>query len=145
MKEWLCAAIGIIGGYVASLFGGWSAALTTLLIFMGIDYASGLLIAGLFHASPKTKDGRLESFAGWKGLCRKGITLTIVLVGRRLDLTVGSDFIGDAVIIGFIANEAISIIENAGIMGVPIPGVIVQAIGVLKKKADREENNKGTE
>ena len=145
MKEWFCAAIGIIGGYVASLFGGWSAALTTLLIFMGIDYASGLLIAGLFHASPKTKDGRLESFAGWKGLCRKGITLTIVLVGRRLDLTVGSDFIGDAVIIGFIANEAISIIENAGIMGVPIPGVIVQAIGVLKKKADREENNKGTE
>ena len=145
MKEWLCAAIGVIGGYIASLFGGWSAALTTLLIFMGIDYASGLLIAGLFHASPKTKDGRLESFAGWKGLCRKGITLTIVLVGRRLDLTVGSDFIGDAVIIGFIANEAISIIENAGIMGVPIPGVIVQAIGVLKKKADREENNKGTE
>ena len=64
MKEWLCAAIGVIGGYIASLFGGWSAALTTLLIFMGIDYASGLLIAGLFHASPKTKDGRLESFAG---------------------------------------------------------------------------------
>lgn len=139
MKEWFCAAIGVIGGYIASLFGGWSAALITLVTFMGVDYFTGLIVAGLFHASPKTPDGRLESLAGWKGLCRKGVTLLIVLIGKRLDLTIGSDFIGDAVIIAFIANESISIIENAGRMGVPIPAVVVNAIEVLKKEGEHPE------
>ena len=60
-------------------------------------------------------------------------------VAKRLDLTVGSDFIGDAVIIAYIANEAISIIENAGRMGVPIPEVVVNAIEVLKKDKDKEQ------
>ena len=132
MKEWFCAAIGVIGGYIASLFGGWSAALITLVTFMGVDYFTGLIVAGLFHASPKTPDGRLESLAGWKGLCRKGVTLLIVLIGKRLDLTIGSDFIGDAVIIAFIANEAISI---------PIPAVVVNAIEVLKKEGEHPEKH----
>ena len=105
----------------------------------GVDYFTGLIVAALFHASPKTPDGRLESFAGWKGLCRKGVSLAIVWVAKRLDLTVGSDFIGDAVIIAYIANEAISIIENAGRMGVPIPEVVVNAIEVLKKDKDKEQ------
>lgn len=141
MKEWLCAAIGVIGGYIASLFGGWNAALITLVTFMGVDYFTGLIVAGFFHASPKTPDGRLESLAGWKGLCRKGVTLLIVLIGKRLDLTIGSDFIGDAVIIAFIANESISIIENAGRMGVPIPAVVVNAIEVLKKEGEHPETH----
>ena len=83
--------------------------------------------------------GALESRAGWKGLCRKGVTLLIVLVGRRLDMAMGSNFIRDAVVIAFIANETISIIENAGLMGLPIPAVIIKAIEVLKKKAERED------
>ena len=139
MKEWILAVVGIVGGYIASLFGGWSASLITLVTLMGVDYVTGLIVAALFHASPKTPDGRLESFAGWKGLCRKGVTLAIVWVAKRLDLTVGSDFIGDAVIIAYIANEAISIIENAGRMGVPIPEVVVNAIEVLKKDKDKEQ------
>jgi toxin secretion/phage lysis holin len=121
------------------LFGGWDAALVTLIIFMGIDYFTGLIVAGVFHNSTKTENGALESKAGWKGLCRKGVTLLIVLVACRLDLIMGSTFIRDAVIIAFIANETISIIENAGLMGVPIPSVIVKAIDVLTKKAESED------
>lgn len=131
--------IGVVGGFISSLFGGWSAALTTLIIFMAVDYITGLIVAGVFKKSKKTENGALESRAGWKGLCRKGVTLLIVLVACRLDVVLGSNFIRDAVVIAFIANETISIIENAGLMGIPIPAVITKAIDVLKSKA--EETN----
>ena len=123
------------------MFGGWDAALITLMIFRGIDYLTGLIMAGVFHNSEKTPNGALESRAGWKGLCRKGVTLLIVLVACRLDLVMGSNFIRDAVVIGFIANETISIVDNAGLMGVPIPAVITRAIDVLKHQGESGEEN----
>lgn len=138
MKAKILTLIGVIGGGFASLFGGWDAALTTLIIFMGVDYVTGLIVAGVFHNSEKTPTGSLESRAGWKGLCRKGVTLLIVLVACRLDLVMGSSFIRDAVVIAFIANETISIVENAGLMGIPIPAVVTRAIEVLKNKAESE-------
>jgi len=138
MKAKILTCIGIIGSWIASLFGGWDAALVTLVIFMGVDYVTGLIVAGVFKTSKKTETGTLESHAGWKGLCKKGVTLLIVLVACRLDLVMGSSFIRDAVIIAFIANETISIIENAGLMGIPIPAVIMRAIEVLKNKAESE-------
>lgn len=138
MKLKVLSIIGVIGSLISSLFGGFDAALVTLLIFMGIDYITGLIVAGVFHASKKTQNGALESRTGWKGLCRKGVTLLTVLVACRLDLIMGSNFIRDAVVIAFIANETISIIENAGLMGVPIPSVIVRSIEVLKQKSENE-------
>lgn len=139
MKNYLCTAIGITGSVISSLFGGWDAALVTLLIFMLIDYVSGLIVAGVFHTSPKTENGALESKAGWKGLCRKGMILLIVLVANRLDLVIGTSYIRDAVCIAFFANETISIVENAGLMGVPIPAPLMNAIEILKKKGDNNE------
>ena len=136
MKNGLCTIVGTVGGFIASLCGGWDTAPATLLIFMAVDYATGLIVAGVFHKSQKTENGALESRAGWKGLCRKGTSLLVVLVAYRLDLVIGSNFVKDATIIAFIANETISIIENAGLMGAPIPAVIVKAIDVLKQKAD---------
>ena len=138
MKNGICTIAGVVGSFIVSLFGGWDTALVTLMIFMAVDYITGLVVAGVFHKSPKTDGGTLESRAGWKGLCRKGMTLLVVLVACRLDLIMGSNFIRDATIIAFIANETISIIENAGLMGAPIPGVLVKAIEVLKQKADGE-------
>ncbi len=138
MKAGIFTAVGVAGGFIASLFGGWDASLTTLLIFMGVDYATGLIVAGVFHKSQKSEDGALESRAGWKGLCRKGVTLLVVLVACRLDMVTGSNFIRDATVIAFIANETISIVENAGLMGVPIPEVVVKAIDILKQKSDED-------
>ena len=140
MKSGITTVIGVIGGMIASLFGGWDAALVTLIIFMGVDYVTGLIVAGVFHNSEKTKNGALESRAGWKGLCRKGVTLLVVLVACRLDLVMGSNFIRDAVVIAFIANELISIIENAGLRGFPFPAAIMRAIDILKNKAESEGN-----
>lgn len=138
MKTAICTAAGIAGSLVASLFGGWTASLTTLIIFMGIDYVSGLVVAGVFHKSPKTETGSLESRAGLKGLFRKVATLLFVLIGHRLDMAVGSAYIRDAVCIAFMVNELISIVENAGLMGLPIPAVITNAIDILKKKGEEK-------
>lgn len=134
MSEMAYPIIGIAGSAIACLFGGWDTSLVTLVIFMGVDYITGLMVAGIFKRSPKSDGGALESRAGFKGLCRKGTILLIVLVACRLDLTVGSSFIRNAVIIAFIANEAVSVVENAGLMGVPIPEAITKGIEILKNK-----------
>lgn len=139
MKEGICTGIGVVGGFIASLFGGWDAALVTLLLFMAIDYISGLVVAGVFHNSTKSDTGTLESRAGFKGLCRKGMTILFVLIANHLDLTLGVSYIRDTVIIGFMANELISIVENAGLMGLPLPSVITKALDVLTKRAESEE------
>lgn len=141
MKEGICTIIGIIGSFIASLFGGWDTGLITLVIFMAIDYISGLMVAGIFHNSNKTDSGTLESRAGWKGLCRKCMTLLFVLIAYRLDLVIGSTYIRDAVIIGFIANETISIVENAGLMGLPLPDVISKAVDVLATKTKKGDDD----
>jgi len=142
MKETICGTIGIIGSFIVAEFGGWNTALATLIIFMIVDYVSGLMIAGVFKNSSKTETGALESGAGWKGLCKKCMTLVFVLIAYRLDVVIGTNYIRNTVIIGFIANELISLVENAGLMGVPIPEVIVKAIDVLQKKTDTESEVK---
>lgn len=138
MEDIICTIFGLFGSAITSIFGGWDAGLTTLLIFMGLDYVSGLLVAGVFKKSPKTDTGALESRAGWKGLCRKGMTLIFVLVAYRLDMSIGTNYIRDAVILAFTANEAISLVENAGLMGVPLPSVITKAIDILQKRTESE-------
>ena len=138
MKQMICTICGLIGSSVAAFFGGWTSGMTTLLIFMTVDYVSGLLVAGVFKKSNKTSTGKLESRAGWKGLCRKGVTLLIVLVACHLDTVMGSNFIRDATVIAFIANETLSIIENAGLMGVPIPKELTGAIEILKQKSEQD-------
>lgn len=132
IKEIISAAAGAVGAVLAKLFGGFDSALTTLLIFMAADYISGLILAGVFKKSPKSKNGALESHAGFKGLMRKGIILIIVMLSYRLDIITGQNFIADGVKIAFITNEAISITENAALMGIPLPAPLVKAIDVLK-------------
>jgi len=139
MKQIICTFIGMVGSAIASIFGGWDTGLVSLLIFMALDYVSGLVVAGVFHKSNKTDTGSLESKAGWKGLCRKCMTLVFVLVAYRLDLVIGTNYIRDAVIIAFMANELISLVENAGLMGIPLPAVITKAIDILQKKSESEE------
>ena len=138
MKERLCTVIGAAGGVISTMLGGWDTGLQTLIIFMAIDYITGLIVAGVFHKSRKTDTGALESRAGWKGLCRKGVSLLIVLIGYRLDILIGTPYIRDAVIIAFTLNELISIVENAGLKGIPMPTIITKAIDVITKKAESE-------
>ena len=137
MKEYFLIACGIVGGTISALFGGWNHLLTTLLVAMGVDFVTGLVVAGVFKKSQKTPNGALESNIGWKGIAKKGVTLLIVLIAHRLDLAIGTTIIRDAVVIAFIVNEVISITENAGLMGVPVPPPIKKAIEVLKEKEEK--------
>lgn len=141
LKDSIIPALGVIGSFIAGLFGGWDASIITLLIFMLIDFISGLVVAGVFHKSKKTETGALESRAGFKGLIKKGMIIFIVVVANRLDIQLGTTYIRDAVCIAFICNEVISIIENAGLMGLPIPAVITNAIELLKNK-EKETSSK---
>ena len=127
--------LGIAGSIIANLLGGWDTALRILILFMAVDYVTGLIVAGIFKKSGKTESGALESGAGWKGLYRKGVTLLIVSVAVQLDLlTTGTEMIRNAVVIGYIANEALSIVENAGLMGIPVPKILRKSIDILQKK-----------
>ena len=136
MKYKIFTVIALLGSTAAELFGGWDTALKTLLIFMVLDWLTGgIILPAVFRKSPKSPNGALESRAGWKGLCRKGVTLLFVLIAYRLDLALDVNYIRNAVIIGFMANELISITENAGLMGIPLPTVIQNAIEVLTRKA----------
>lgn len=139
MKETILAVIGVIGAFIAHAFGGWDAAMATLLIFMAIDYLSGLVVAGIFHASPKSESGSLESKAASKGLIRKGMALLVVLIGTRLDLILGINYVRDGIIIAFCVSELISIVENMGLMGIKMPEPLVNAIDLLKHKEQPEK------
>ena len=116
--------------------------MNTLLILMGIDYVTGLVAAGVFHASNKTKTGTLSSNAGFLGLCRKGAALLLVLVGARLDVTIGTTFVKDGVCAAFILNETLSVTENVGAMGVPIPAPVRRAVELLRSKGEGSGGDK---
>ena len=136
MKQGILTIIGATGAFIANLFGGWDAGMTTLVIFIAVDYLTGLIVAGVFHKSKKTENGALNSKAGLQGIAKKIMMLFLVLVAVRLDIMTGTNYVRDAVIIALCGNELISIIENAGLMGVPIPKKLKEAIEVLSKKED---------
>jgi toxin secretion/phage lysis holin len=136
MKIGVITVVGVTGGALAAVLGGWDTSLQTLVIFMIVDYLSGFIVGAVFSNSQSTGTGALNSTFGFKGLCRKGLVLLIVLVAAQLDKIINTEFIRSTVVIGFVANETISIIENAGLMGVPIPKVIVRAVDVLQKKGE---------
>ena len=139
IKAFICTVAGVVGGFITRLFGGWSEDMITLIIFMAVDFLMGLILAGVFHNSNKSDTGHLNSRAGWKGLCKKCVTLLFVLIAHRLDVSLGTEYIRTATIIGFIANELISIVENAGLMGLPLPETVIRAIEILKNKGENKE------
>ena len=137
MKYKVLTIMALTGSAVAELFGGWDMALQILVIFMAVDWITGgIILPGVFGKSPKSPNGAMESHAGWKGLCRKAMTLFYVLVAAHLDALMNTDYLRNAVCIGFIANEALSIAENAGLMGLPMPLCIKKGIDIVKAKAE---------
>ena len=133
-KAALMGGAAVIGAWISELFGGWDTAIVTLILFMALDYISGLVVAGVFHRSDKTQSGKLDSTACWQGLLKKGMTLVVVLVATQLDNVLGTSFVREAAVIAYIVNETISIIENAGRMGLPVPDALMKAIEQLQGK-----------
>ena len=134
MKQGICTALGVAGSVFAAAFGGWDAALAALLVCISVDYISGSIVALVFHNSRKSESGAYNSAYGLKGLCKKGLMLLFVLVAVQIDAVLGADYVRDAVCIGFCSNEVLSIVENLGLAGVPMPQAVVNALEQLQKK-----------
>lgn len=136
MKNVICTACGAVGTFVAAALGGWDSAIVALCSFMAIDYVTGLVAAAVFHASKKSESGALKSHAAFKGLLKKCMILLLVVVANLLDQQIGANYIRDGVCIAFMVNEVISIVENASLMGLPIPAAITNALDILKSKQE---------
>ena len=135
MKERICTLMGLAGSALCWAFGGWDAAIAALLVCMAVDYISGSMVALVFHNSRKTESGTYNSTYGLKGLCKKGMMLLFVLVAVQIDKLLGTAYARDAVCIGFCSNEVLSIIENLGLAGIPMPQAITKALEQLQKKS----------
>lgn len=125
------AAVGAVVGY---LFGGWSELLGILLAFVIMDYVTGVMAA--------YKEGTLRSAVGFKRIPKKVMIFVLVAVSHLIDRAVGTNgLFRDATIFFYLANELLSIVENAGRMGLPVPEQIKQAVEVLKGKSERGVSN----
>ena len=144
MKEHICTVIGIIGGAISALLGGWDSALVTLMIFMGVDFVTGFIVAAM-GKSKHSDSGRLTSQAGWIGLAKKFCVLLMIVVAVRIDILLGTTYVRDATAIGFCVNELLSIVENTSLMGIPYPEPIRKAIEVLQKKAGNTKEDDSDE
>ena len=139
IKESLCTSVGIVGSMIISLLGGWDVPMQALIICMIIDYLSGLAVAGIFHKSKKSANGALNSRSGLKGLCMKCMILFIIVAIVQVGKVLNVDWLRNATIIGFISNEFISIVENAGLMGMRLPNPVFKAIDILNDKEKENE------
>lgn len=135
IKLFLALCMGFLASTLNSLIGGLDMPFTTLFIFMIADYVTGCICALVFKKSPKTKDGAVSSNQYIKGLFKKLGIIIYVIISTRLDIMLNINYVRTAVIISFVIGETISIIENLGLMGLPMPDIIKKSLTLLNKKA----------
>lgn len=136
MREMFYTIMVGIGSTLSYFIGGVDTMFIVLCVFLLVDYISGVIVAVVFKNSTKTETGKLNSSVSFKGLCKKFFVIVLIGVAHLLDITLGTNFIRGGVIMAFISNETISIIENAGLMGIPIPAVLRKAIDILQEKEE---------
>lgn len=129
--KWLAG----IAGAIAGLFGEWSTTLTILVVVMAIDYISGVLVAAC-GKSPKTEAGGLSSKVGFIGIAKKGFIMLLVLLATMLDKAIGNETMvfQTSLVFYYIANEGLSVLENAALMGLPFPEKLKKALETLRDK-----------
>lgn len=141
--------LAAIGGAIASFFTGLPAIIWVLIAVMSIDYATGI-ICGMMGKSPNTENGGVSSKMAFRGLMKKMLIILVVLLAALLDKAVsmgtGAEFeaVAGATCLWFIASEGFSIIENVASMGVPIPGILKQALEIMRKKGEVPETKEET-
>lgn len=137
VKNGVLAALAAVGSWIANSMGGWDASLQVLVALMVADYLTGVLVAAVWHKSSKSSSGTLNSVSGFKGILKKCMILMLVWIGVLLDNATGANYIRMAVILFFIGNEGISLLENLGLMGVPFPEFLKRALEALRDQGDK--------
>lgn len=131
-KDAACAVFAGIGAWIAQIYGGWTQAMNALVVFIIADVATGLL-CGMAKKSPNTEGGGLSSKVMREGAAKKVQIFFILLIAAWLDIVMHVTIWKDAACIYYIGEEGISILENAGALGLPIPDKLKNAIEALKK------------
>ena len=137
VKNGVMAALAAVGSWIANSMGGWDASLQVLIALMVTDYITGVLVAAVWHKSSKSSSGTLNSVAGFKGILKKCMILLLVWIGVLLDQALGSAYARTAVVLFFVGNEGISLLENLGLMGVPFPAFLRRALEALRDQGDK--------
>lgn len=137
IKNGILAGLAVFGSFAANALGGWDASLQVLIALMVADYITGVLVAAVWHKSSKSSSGTLNSVAGFKGILKKCAILLLVWIGVLLDQAIGSAYARTAVVLFFVGNEGISLLENLGLMGVPFPAFLRRALEALRDKGDK--------
>lgn len=120
----------LAGAAISYFFGGWPRLLEILVVFIFIDYVTGVLAAGL--------EGQLSSLVGLKGIAKKITVLIMIAVAHLIDQALGgNNLFRDAAIFFYLANELLSILENTGRIGLPVPSMLRKAVLILKNKGDK--------
>lgn len=136
MMNAVLLAAASLGAAIARALGGWDGALQALCIVMAVDYLSGVACALVWKKSPKSENGAFESHASIKGLLRKGAALAVVWVAYNLDVAFATDFLRNASILFFVGNDGLSIVENLGIIGLPLPPAVARAFEALRQRGE---------
>lgn len=132
MKDIICSILAGIGTGLVYLWGGFDVAMQCLLIAIALDYVSGIIKAFVLK--------QISSTVGFRGILKKVGILVVVALAVLIDRVTGeSGAIRTLVIYYFVANEGLSIIENAGKAGLPIPHSIKEALQALKRQGDKDD------
>lgn len=139
VKNFVLATLAGAGSIFSQWLGGWDIFLKTLVIFMLVDYITGIAVAFVFHKSDKTDSGGASSKECYKGIVKKMCILALVGVSVSVDNLAGSNYIRSATIFFFLGNEGLSILENIGLMGMKYPIFVRKALEVIKETGDKNE------
>jgi toxin secretion/phage lysis holin len=126
------AAFAILGGAITAVLGGWDLALQVLVLFVVLDYLVGLIAAW----TEKSLDSRI----GFRGIAKKILLFVPIAICYALDQVLGQEILRSLAIFFYIANEGLSIIENLGRAGVPVPDALGEALEQLKKKGEKADD-----
>ncbi len=133
VKNTALFVLAAIGTFIAQALGGWDSAMIALIVVMGVDFVTGLLVAFVWRKSNKSENGSADSRASFKGLCRKVGILLAVLIAVQLDNVMQTGgVVRLGIILFFFGSEGISVIENLGLMGIPFPAFIKKRFEQLK-------------
>lgn len=130
---WIKVVFALLGGAITAALGGWDLALQVLVLFVVLDYMTGLVAAWY----SKT----LNSQVGFRGICKKVLLFIPVAICYALDQVIGQEILRSLAIFFYIANEGLSVIENLGRAGVPVPAALGEALEQLRKKGEGEGEN----
>lgn len=132
MKVILMVMVDIAETLLHATFGEWNSAMTTLLIFMTMDYLACMVIKKLYKCDTKAKN--LKCKTGWKGISKKCMLIVFIMAAHRIDLLMTTQYIRNIVVVAFITNELLSLIESAKMMGIRVPQIFMTTIEILREK-----------